>query len=72
MSDSFRIICIGCQKAPSEIAEYVEIAKDEGMTPDDYVREEEGTFNPRNGHFTCTDCYVKMGMPSSPRGWCAP
>jgi predicted alternative tryptophan synthase beta-subunit len=42
------------------------------VTPERYVACEEGTFNCNNGHFACTTCYVKMGMPSSPRGWVAP
>lgn len=65
-------ICTGCQKTPGQIEEYVEHAADEGTTPDAYVRSEEGTYNPENGHFLCTDCYFKAGMPSSPRGWVAP
>jgi hypothetical protein len=28
------------------------------------VREEEGTYNPANGHFLCTHCYIAAGMPS--------
>jgi hypothetical protein len=67
-----RPICIGCNKHPDEIEEYVEFAAMEEMTPDDYVRQEEGTYNQDNGHFTCTECYIKIGMPSSPRGWVAP
>ena len=65
-------LCVGCNKRPSEIEEYVESAEVEDMTPDDYVRGEEGTYNPSNGHFLCTDCYVRAGMPSSPYGWVAP
>jgi hypothetical protein len=42
------------------------------MTPEQYVRSEEGTFNLKNGHFACTACYINIGMPSSPRGWKAP
>jgi hypothetical protein len=38
----------------------------------DYVRSGEGTYNHENGHFLCTPCYIKAGMPSSPRGWRAP
>ncbi len=64
--------CIGCGKAPHEIEEYIEMAADEGMTPEQYVRLEEGTFNRENGHFCCTACYIAMGMPSRPRGWKAP
>ena len=64
--------CIGCHKTATEIDEYKDIAADEGMSPNEYVRSEEGTYNRENGHFLCTDCYVKAGCPSSPRGWIAP
>lgn len=66
------IRCIGCNKKPHEIEEYVEAAADEDTTPEQYVSSEEGTFNRENGHFACTSCYILMGMPSSPRGWVAP
>ena len=65
-------ICAGCQKTAGQIEEYVEAAEAEGVTPEEYVRSEEGTFNPSNGHFLCTDCYINAGMPSSPTGWVAP
>ncbi len=65
-------LCIGCNKHASELEEYIEMAKLEDTTPDAYVRAEEGTYNHENGHFLCTPCYVKAGMPSSPRGWVAP
>jgi hypothetical protein len=64
--------CIGCGKAPNEIEEYIEAAAEEDMTPEQYVRTEEGTFNRENAHFACTRCYIAMGCPSSPRGWKAP
>lgn len=67
-----KLLCTGCNKTPDQIEEYVELAELEGMTPDAYVRSEEGTFNPENGHFLCTSCYVHDGMPSSPGGWVAP
>lgn len=65
-------ICMGCEKHPSQIAEYREAAADYELTPDTYVRREEGTYNPENGHFLCTDCYIAAGMPSTPRGWVCP
>ena len=37
-----------------------------------YVRNEEGTLNPTNGHFLCDSCYIKAGQPSSPTGWVCP
>lgn len=65
-------ICTGCRKHPDQLSEYVSAAADAGISPDDYVRREEGTYNRENGHFLCTNCYIKAGMPSSPRGWVAP
>lgn len=64
--------CLGCKKSPNELSEYVSAARGAEMTPDDYVWKEEGTLNLENGHFLCTDCYIKAGQPSSPRGWVAP
>lgn len=65
-------LCTGCNKHPDQLEEYVEAARDEDMTPNEYVMSEEGTYNRANGHFLCTPCYAKAGMPSSPRGWTAP
>lgn len=56
-------MCVNCKKKPSELDEYVDIAEEENMTPDEYVIDQEGTYNPINGHFYCTDCYIKVGMP---------
>lgn len=64
--------CIGCRKTPEQIPEYLDLAEDLGVTPDEAVREEEGTYNRDNGHFTCTKCYTDMGSPSSVYGWIAP
>lgn len=67
-------ICTGCNKTADELDEYIEAAQDVGMTIEQYVREEEGTYNPENGHFLCTNCYIKAGMPSKPHPerWVAP
>lgn len=64
--------CAKCGKRPDELDEYIESAADAGMTPDAYVRAEEGTYNPEVNRFVCTPCYCDMGMPSSPEGWKAP
>lgn len=67
------LLCIGCGKTPGELREYKDMAEANRMaSADDYCWEEEGTLNRENGHFLCTPCYVKAGMPSSPRGWVAP
>jgi hypothetical protein len=65
MNKVFEIRCAGdCKRLPKEIGEYVEGAIEENMTPDQYVRNQEGTYNPWNGHFYCTSCYIKLGMPN--------
>lgn len=40
-------------------------------TASDFVRDEEGTFDPVSGQYLCTLCYIKVGMPSAERGWLA-
>lgn len=65
-------VCIGCGLTPDELDCYTELADDAGLTPTEYVMQEEGTYNKENGHFTCDPCYIGMGMPTSPRGWKAP
>jgi hypothetical protein len=64
--------CQGCGKVPDQLLEYQEPARENEVTPDEYVAAEEGTYNRENGHFLCTECYIKAGMPSSPRGWVCP
>lgn len=66
------LTCIGCHKSPDQLEEYIDSGRENGMTPEDYCWEEEGTLNCANGHFACTTCYIAMGMPSSPFGWKAP
>ena len=61
--------CAVCRKTPDELEEYQDQAKAEEMTPDEFVRENEGTFNPRVQLFCCTTCYIDIGMPSSNAGW---
>lgn len=67
-------ICTGCNKTADELPEYIEAAEESEMTIEQYIREEEGTYNPANGHFLCTSCYINAGMPSKPypQRWVAP
>lgn len=68
--------CVGCGKRPADLDEYQEMIEDwnaeipdeKHITADDFVRMEEGTFNPEDGAFACSPCYVAMGMPSLPAG----
>lgn len=65
-------ICFRCGRTPEETGDYDEFAREEGMTPTEYVLKEEGTLNPRNNHFACDGCYIAIGMPTSLMGWRAP
>ena len=49
-----------------------EVAEATPEQRDAYIREEEGTYNPENGHFLCDNCYIAVGMPSGPNGWRCP
>ena len=69
-SNEIKPLCTGCNKHPEQIEEFIESAAEEGISPDDFVRTEEGTYNPANGHFLCTDCYIRAGMPSLPHPQC--
>jgi len=67
--------CCVCLLRPEDLDEYTEAAADCDLTPDEYLRAEEGTFNPKSGGFVCTPCYVLIGCPSGPvggPGWTAP
>lgn len=64
--------CTGCDLTPDQISEYSQDMTGSNLSPDEYVKREEGTYNRENGHFLCTSCYIKAGQPSSPTGWVAP
>ena len=71
-------ICVGCARRPPEIPAYRWAAmehEDDIVTDADvtvYVIREDGTFNRKNGHFLCDECYIRNGQPSSERGWVCP
>ena len=54
---------------PDEIDEYIFASEEEDVTPEEFVLKFEGTYNPSNGKFACTECYIDMGMPVDPMGW---
>lgn len=56
------LICSGCDTVPSQLTEYQEEAKAEGITPDEFVWRYESTVNKANGHFLCTNCYLGWGL----------
>jgi hypothetical protein len=52
--------------------DYLDTFLEGDMTRIMYVLQEEGTYNPENGHFLCDTCYIAAGMPSAPGGWVCP
>jgi hypothetical protein len=74
------IRCGGCRRRPHEIPDYADAA--EGMSDrplqgpqdlDEYVRNNEGTYNPVTRRFLCDACYIRAGQPSySNRAWKCP
>ena len=56
--------CGRCGKAPWQLTEYVDAAAVDGISPNEYVRDEEGTYDPASNRFLCTECYVAVGQPS--------
>lgn len=70
------LLCIGCFRTPEQLR-LDDLANIEGYQgAGDYVWNEEGTLNRRNGHFMCDSCYIKAGQPShhvsTGRRWVAP
>jgi len=63
--------CPGCKTLAKDMGE-LDFFLEEGQTREEYVRQEEGTYNEVNGHFLCDTCYTKEGMPTSPTGWKCP
>lgn len=51
---------------------YLDTLLEGGESRSDYIRHNEGTYNPENEHFLCDGCYIKVGMPSSESGWKCP
>ncbi len=66
-------VCPYCGKSPDQLDEYVDMGRENKMSPSAFVAMFEGTFNRENGHFACTPCYVDIGMPTNNgKGWVAP
>ncbi len=67
--------CFLCGKPASAFPEYSDSWIDSEATftgRADYVRREEGTYNPETNRFACDECYIRIGMPTRPGGWKAP
>lgn len=63
MDRDYKLVCKECGRTPAEIEEYSYWNTQSGLDSDDYVKQEEGTYNPETGRFWCTNCYINIGMP---------
>lgn len=62
-----------CNRYADQIPSVVYEARLVDLSPEQWVFQEEGTFNIHNLHFACDECYIKLGTPSAPGpGWKAP
>ncbi len=61
--------CFNCGRRASEIPEY--LAEMPEFSPAEMAFGD-GTYNRETNHFCCTECYIKIGMPTTPEGWKAP
>lgn len=52
--------CPGCKKQAHEIPSVKDFAADFELTPEQFIRHEEGTYNPVNEHFLCEDCFIRI------------
>lgn len=57
-----KVRCKICGKEPHELQEYIDLAKVEKTTPEEYAKTD-GTYNRETGFFYCTMCYIRIGMP---------
>lgn len=57
------ITCFRCERTPAQIPGIVMMAREDGVTPDEYAMED-GTYNPETQHFACDECYIAIGQPS--------
>jgi hypothetical protein len=70
--------CFRCGKPASSFSEYRDMVHEAfpEVSAADYVRDEEGTYNPETNRFACDECYIAIGMPvgepGNDYGWKAP
>lgn len=61
------IRCADCGKTPSELSEYIDAGRENGMSPEAYVRQEEGTYDAASGRFLCTADFIEREVTTGRR-----
>jgi len=54
--------CKVCGKQPHEIEDCVSYAEEYEIAPEEFVRQNNGTYDPKTETFYCMDCFVRTGM----------
>ena len=62
------LMCEVCTARPCDIYEYIQAAEDNNTTPEQYVIDQEGTYNEEQNIFWCTQCYIRIGSPPGKAG----
>lgn len=47
-----------CKREAKDIPSVVQFAQENAMTPEEFIKAEEGTYNPVTGHFLCDPCFL--------------
>lgn len=71
MNDDLEPYCPSCNTYAKDMS-YLDDYASDYESRGDYIRQEEGTYNPINAHFLCDYCYIKVGMPATEYGWKCP
>lgn len=64
MVNKKELVCVECGKHPHEIMEYKFKGDINNMSPEEFVYQEDGTYNEEHNLFCCTKCYIKLGTPN--------
>lgn len=56
------LCCKVCKKEPHKIDEYIRESREYGLTPEEFVIREDGTYNKITNKFICTACYCKQEL----------
>lgn len=59
--------CPDCKRSCVDIPEVLFFANEEGISPESWIRSEEGTYNPTNEHFLCDTCFIAREQSTGQR-----
>lgn len=51
-------LCPACGRQAADIPDVVMFGKENGLSPEEFVRQEDGTYNPASEHFLCDTCFI--------------